>query len=247
MRVKIYQCIIVFIIMVNKLSVFALPKGFVYLKDIDSTIVQNLRYYTKENFIGKRIDGYKANKVILTIQAAEALSKVQKDLLKKGYSLVVYDAYRPERAVAHFVGWSQNPTDQQGKQKYYPMINKEDCFKLGYISSRSYHSRGSTVDVTIIKLNNALKNIEVSNRKLTNGETIPYLDDGTVDMGSSFDLFGKASHHDTDLVEHKFLEQRNELREIMKKNGFNEYSKEWWHYTLDKEPFPDTYFDFEVE
>jgi D-alanyl-D-alanine dipeptidase len=233
--------------MVNKLSVFALPNGFVYLNDIDPTIVQNLRYYTEDNFIGKRIDGYKSNKVILTINAAEALSKVQKDLLKKGYSLVVYDAYRPERAVAHFVSWGQNPSDQQGKQKYYPTINKEDCFKLGYISSRSYHSRGSTVDVTIIKLNKALKNIEIGNRKLTNGEIIPYLDDGTVDMGSSFDLFGEASHHDTDLVERKFLEQRNELREIMKKNGFNEYVKEWWHYTLDKEPFSDTYFDFEIE
>jgi D-alanyl-D-alanine dipeptidase len=233
--------------MFSKISVFALPSGFVYLSDIDHTIIQNLRYFTEENFVGERVNGYKSNKVILTSEAAEALSHVQKELLKKGYSLVVYDAYRPERAVKHFISWGRDLADQKEKQKYYPKINKNDCFKFGYIASRSSHSRGSTVDVTIIKLNNSLENIKVTNRNLTNGETIPYLDDGTVDMGSSFDLFHEASHHNSNIIENKFLKQRNWLREIMKKNGFNDYPEEWWHYTLSKEPFPDTYFDFEIE
>jgi len=227
---------------------FTLPTGFVYLKDIDPTIIQNLRYNTAENFIGKKIDGYKSNKVILTKNAAEALSEAQKELLKDGYSLVVYDAYRPQKAVDSFIQWSIDNTTQTEKIKYYPDINKEDVFKLGYVAKKSGHSRGSTVDVTIIKSNELLSNnVEITSRKLINSESILYLNDNTIDMGSSFDLLSEVSHHDTHLIEHKFLERRNYLRAIMKKHGFNEYQKEWWHYTLNNEPFPDSYFDFDIE
>jgi len=256
MKQKIYKStqltilhIIFFIIgyfMIACSLAFALPKGFVYLKDIDPTIIENLRYYSNENFMGRKIDGYKSGKVILTKQAAEAISNVQKVLLKDGYSLVIYDAYRPQRAVDSFVQWGADIDDQGEKEKYYPAINKADVFELGYVAVKSSHTRGSTVDLTIIKTNDSLKAIEIKKRQLKDESWIPFLDDGTVDMGSSFDLFGEASHHDSNLIGSQFLIMRNYLRETMKKYGFNEYKEEWWHYTLKDEPFPDTYFDFEI-
>ncbi len=224
-----------------------LPKDFIYLKDIDPTIIENLRYFSNENFIGRKIDGYKANRVILTYKAAIALVKVQQELLKEGYSLVIYDAYRPQRAVNVFMKWSKDSDDQIAKEKYYPDINKADVFKLGYVAEKSGHSRGSTIDLSIIKIGDSLKPITLQKRQLKNGSIIPFLDDGTVDMCSSFDLFGEASHHDNNLIETECLDRRNHLRGIMKKNGFNDYQEEWWHYTLKDEPFPDTYFDFVVE
>jgi D-alanyl-D-alanine dipeptidase len=224
-----------------------LPKDFVYLKDIEPTIIENLRYFSNENFMGRKIDGYKANRVILTSEAAIALVKIQQELLKNGYSLVIYDAYRPQLAVDFFMKWSKDSNDQVAKEKYYPDINKADVFKLGYVAEKSGHSRGSTVDLSIIRIGDSLKPITFQKRQLKNGSIIPFLDDGSVDMSSSFDLFGEASHHDSNLIETEFLARRNYLRGIMKKNGFNDYPEEWWHYTLKNEPFPDTYFDFVVE
>ena len=197
--------------------------------------------------MGRKIDGYKANRVILTSEAAIALVKIQQELLKNGYSLVIYDAYRPQRAVDFFMKWSKDSNDQVAKEKYYPDINKADVFKLGYVAEKSGHSRGSTVDLSIIRIGDSLKPITFQKRQLKNGSIIPFLDDGSVDMSSSFDLFGEASHHDSNLIETEFLARRNYLRGIMKKNGFNDYPEEWWHYTLKNEPFPDTYFDFVVE
>lgn len=234
-------------VVMNIPHAFALPDEFVYLKDIDPTIIEDLRYYSNENFIGRKIDGYKANRVILTSEAADALSRVQQQLLKDGYSLVVYDAYRPARSVDYFKQWSLDLSDQSEKEKYYPAINKVDVFKLGYVAEKSSHSRGSTVDITIIKLGTVLKNISAGSRQLRDGSSVPFLDDGTIDMGTSFDLFGEASHHDNNLIDSKHLKMRNYLRNIMKTNGFDDYKEEWWHYTLKQEPFPDTYFDFEVE
>ncbi|MGI4775708.1 MAG: M15 family metallopeptidase [Janthinobacterium lividum] len=225
----------------------ALPNGFIYLRDIDPTIIENLRYYSGENFIGRRVDGYKSNKVILTKEAAKSLSKVQKELLSNGYSLIVYDAYRPQKAVDQFVKWSEDSADQINKNKYYPDVAKNDVFKLGYVAEKSGHTRGSTVDVTMIRSDSALKEITIHNRKLLDGNLAPYLEDGTVDMGTSFDLFGVASHHDSKLIEKKYLDLRNYLRTVMKENGFKEYQEEWWHYTLENEPFLEIYFDFDIE
>jgi D-alanyl-D-alanine dipeptidase len=143
--------------------------------------------------------------------------------------------------------WSKDSNDQVAKEKYYPDINKADVFKLGYVAEKSGHSRGSTVDLSIIRIGDSLKPITFQKRQLKNGSIIPFLDDGSVDMSSSFDLFGEASHHDSNLIETEFLARRNYLRGIMKKNGLNDYPEEWWHYTLKNEPFPDTYFDFVVE
>ena len=225
----------------------ALPQGFVYLKNIEPSIIENLRYNTTENFTGKQVEGYHANKVILSLQAAEGLAEIQLNLATEGYSLVIYDAYRPLKAVNAFKGWSKDINEQTQKEKYYDEIDKRDVFKLGYIAEKSGHSRGSTVDVSIIKLGSAIKEITVYQRTLINGSVVPYLDDGSLDMGTSFDLFGEASFHDSYLIEDKYLKSRNYLRNIMKKGGFREYSKEWWHYTLDNEPFPDSYFDFDIK
>jgi len=215
---------IIFIMVSYSCNAFALPEGFVYLEEVDPTIVQDLRYYTNENFIGRKLVGYKSNKVILTKQAAEALSKAQKAFLEDGYSLVVYDGYRPQQTVDFFIKWAADVTDQAEKEKYYPAINKADVFKLGYVAEKSGHSRGSTADLTIIKRGNSLKVPEVQKRQLTDG-----------------------SHHDSKLITPETLTMRNYLRNMMKKHGFHEYKEEWWHYTLKDEPFPNTYFNFEVK
>lgn len=217
---------------------------FVMLSSIDPTIIENSRYFTSDNFLGKPIDGYTSNKIVCTKQAAEHLKKAHDDLKNQGYRLVIYDGYRPQRAVNQFMKWSKDPNDQIAKMQYYPTVNKKDVFQLGYVAEKSSHSRGSTFDLTIIPINTPLKSLVLKYKKLTNGEEIPFLDDNTVDMGSSFDLFHEASHHDSPLVTSEQNAMRQLLRETMKKHGFKEYPEEWWHYTLANEPYPDTYFDF---
>jgi len=160
-------CLILFI--ANAALAVELPKDFVNLKEIEPSIIENLRYFSNENFIGRKIDGYNANRVILTHKAAIALVKVQQELLKDGYSLVIYDAYRPQRAVDLFMKWSKDSEDQIAKEKYYPNINKADVFKLGYVAEKSGHSRGSTVDLSIIKVGDSLKPITLQKRQLKNG------------------------------------------------------------------------------
>ena len=202
-----------------------LKKGFSYLSDVDGSIQQELRYFSSNNFIGKKIDGYKKNNVIISNAAANALKKVQAELKQMGLSLKVYDAYRPQQSVDHFVRWAKKLNDTLMKQSYYPTIRKSDLFQLGFIASKSGHTRGSSVDLSIVEIK-------------TNKE---------IDMGSSYDFFGATSHSF-----HKKLSSRQEknrilLRNIMIKNGFKPYDKEWWHFTLVDEPFPNTYFNFDIE
>lgn len=226
-------------------------KGFVYLHEIDPTILVSLRYATDENFVGKPVDGYKSSKVIMTKQAAEALKKVQASVKKDGYSLVVYDAYRPQEAVDHFMRWSAAIDDQIKESQYYPRVNKKDVFDLGYVAKRSGHSRGSTVDLTLIKLGDSLHKIEEHDRVLLDGFTIKYLDDGTLDMGSSFDLFDVASHYENKVIGEPYTTRRTYLKNIMEKHGFKNYSEEWWHFTLKNEPYlaslDESYHNFPVE
>ena len=234
------------------LSDEARSKGFVYLSEVDPTILVSLRYYSNENFVGKPVNGYKKSVVILTKQVAEALKKVQESLKKDGYSLVVYDAYRPQQAVDHFMCWSVRASDQLKKSHYYPRVNKADVFELGYVAERSGHSRGSAIDLTIIEVDKKLHAVKESERTLRDGFTITFLDDGTVDMGSSFDLFDVASHtKENDVIEEKYKKLRTYLRQVMEKQGFKNYSEEWWHFTLRNEPFPAnsdaSYFNFPVE
>jgi D-alanyl-D-alanine dipeptidase len=229
----------------------ARDKGFVYLHEIDPTILISLRYNSNENFVGKPVDGYKKSVVIITKQAAYALKKVQQEVKKDGYCLVVYDAYRPQQAVNHFIRWSSNTADKSKENQYYPRVDKDQVFDLGYIAKRSGHSRGSTIDLTIIKDGEALHEIQEQERELCDGCTIKFLDDGTVDMGSSFDLFDEASHTHNKFIEGQFQERRDYLKAKMEEHGFKNYEKEWWHFNLRNEPFPadrdDSYFDFPIE
>lgn len=223
------------------------PTNFVFLTDIDPTIIEHSRYFTSENFLGRPVIGYNGPRISCTREAALALKSAQAEFLKDGYRLVVYDGYRPQRAVNEFVKWSLDKNDQVAKHLYYPTINKAHAFKLGYIAKKSGHSRGSTFDLTLIPIGQKLQDIKVTSRELLNGEVIPFLDDNTVDMGSSFDLFHQVSNHDSLLVTPKQHEMRNFLRSVMKKHGFKEYKGEWWHYTLEHEPYPNTYFDYVIE
>lgn len=234
------------------LSEEARAKGFVFLHEIDPTILVSLRYATSENFVGAPVDGYKrSDVVVLTRQTAEALKKVQEEVKKDGYSLVVYDAYRPQKAVNHFVRWGLDVVNQTKKSHYYPRVEKDQCFELGYIAKRSGHSRGSTVDLTLIKIGNSLHKIQEQKRTLSDGFVIDFLDDGTVDMGSSFDLFDVASHHENALIQENFKAQRAYLTKKMLDHGFKTFPEEWWHFTLKNEPYPYTedssYFDFNIE
>jgi D-alanyl-D-alanine dipeptidase len=209
------------------LSLFGqnLPKGFVYLSNIDKTIQSELRYYSSNNFIGKKIDGYNDNCVIVTKETADALHSVQQILIKKGLSLKIFDAYRPQQAVDHFVRWAKVLDDTLMKKEYYPDVPKSELFKRGYIASKSGHSRGSTVDLTIVHIKTGKE----------------------LDMGSPFDFFGKKSHP---LSKKIGVDQKNNrfiLRKVMIENNFRPYKNEWWHFTLRNEPFPTTYFNFPIE
>ena len=202
-----------------------LPKGFVYLSNIDKTIQSELRYFSSNNFIGKKIDGYNDNCVIVTKETAEALHNVQQILIKKGLSLKIFDTYRPQQAVNHFVRWAKVLDDTLMKKQYYPDVPKSELFKRGYIASKSGHSRGSTVDLTIVDLK-------------TNKE---------LDMGSPFDFFGKKSHPLSKKIGVDQKKNRFILRKVMIENNFRPYKNEWWHFTLRNEPFPTTYFNFPIE
>ena len=202
-----------------------LPKGFVYLSSIDASIKSELRYYSNNNFIGKSINGYKSNTVIITELAAKSLKKVQQKLLQFNLSLKVFDAYRPQQAVNHFVKWAKDLNDTLMKQQYYPKVSKNNLFQFGYIASKSGHTRGSTVDLTIVDLK-------------TNKE---------LDMGSPYDFFGTISHPMQQKINKKQRANRLLLRNLMLTNGFKPYENEWWHFTLKNEPFPVTYFNFPIK
>jgi len=202
-----------------------LPKGFVYVKDSIPDIEVELRYCYNNNFVGENVDGYEEHVAILTAEATEALKAVQKELRKQGLSIKIYDSYRPQRAVNHFVRWAKEVNDTLMKKQYYPKVPKSELFKRGYIASKSGHTRGSTVDLTIVDL--------TTNKEL--------------DMGSPYDFFGEASHSFYKDITKKQKDNRMYLREIMLLNGFVPYDNEWWHFTLNNEPYPKTYFNFSVE
>jgi D-alanyl-D-alanine dipeptidase len=222
-----------------------LPPGFVYLEDVDPTIKTHSRYSSEENFLGRKVIGYLNDEIIITEKAALALKEVQKEVSKQGLSLLVYDAYIPKRAINDFQNWIHDIDDKIMERWYFPNSNKAKLTDAIY--SKIAHSRGSSVDVTLIFAN---KNVEVpvySWRKLPSGKVIPYLDDGSCDMGTSFDLFNSASAIDNEDIPDSAKLFRSYLREAMEKYGFKNNSNAWWHYILKNEPFPNTYFDFVVE
>ena len=202
-----------------------LPDGFIYLDEAVPDLAIDLRYGTGDNFLGERIDGYRHAHAILSGPAAVALAGVQAALRPFGLGLKVFDAYRPQRAVDHFVRWGQDLEDQRTKSDYYPDVAKEDLFKEGYIASQSSHSRGSTVDVTIVHRDGSGMVREL-------------------DMGSRFDFFGPISWPDSREATPPQRANRALLQSLMRSQGFVPYAQEWWHFTLSGEPYPDTYFDF---
>lgn len=202
-----------------------LPEGFVHLKEFLPEARFEIRYATTHNFTGRVVEGYLSDNVSLTIEAAKALKKASDDLKSQGYGILIYDAYRPKRAVDFFIAWSKEPENNLTKEEFYPEFKKEELFNKGYLAKRSGHSRGSTVDLTLY-----------------------YLDSGElVDMGSPYDFLGTISNHGTDKITEEQTRNRNILKDAMKKAGFKELRTEWWHYELLNEPYPDTYFDFVVE
>lgn len=201
--------------------------AFVDAGEIVPGLVVEMRYAGEHNFVGRRIDGYRRRLCLLTGQAAKALAEVQRDLAEDALGLKVFDCYRPSRAVTHFVRWAENLADERGKAEFYPDVNKRDLFKDGYIAARSSHSRGSTVDITLVRLEDGQPAAEL-------------------DMGTPFDFFSKRSWLEDKSVNAQAQANRALLAAAMAKRGFKPYDQEWWHYTLAEEPFPDTYFDFPV-
>ena len=200
------------------------PSGFVVLGDFIPDIVQEIRYFSTYNFIGDRIDGYEEPCALTTIEAARALKGVSNEMFVMGYRLKIFDAYRPATAVKHFVLWGIEDTDIRMKPYFYPDEQKQELFIKGYIASKSSHSRGSTVDLTLLDM-------------ATGKE---------VDMGSPFDFFGEISHPDYKGITEEQYANRMMLQKVLMRNGFEPIDCEWWHFTLKDEPYPDTYFDFPV-
>ena len=197
---------------------------FVLLSDAVPDAILEIRYYSTYNFVGARIDGYEEPVALLTKEAAAALKEVSDDVIAQGYRLKIYDAYRPQKAVDHFVRWAEDTADVKMKEYFYPDLEKDVLFPLGYIAEHSGHSRGSTVDLTLFDMTTEKE----------------------ADMGGTFDFFGELSHPDYKDITDEQYANRMILREAMLRHGFKPLDEEWWHFTLENEPYPDTYFTFPV-
>ena len=203
-----------------------LPEGFAYVRDLIPDVVEEMYYATEHNFVGAPIDGYQARRAILTRKAAQALGIAALAAQVDGYRLVIFDAYRPERAVRHFMRWAEDAQDVRTQADYYPeFADKQALISGGFIAKRSGHSRGSTVDLTLMSVET--------------GETL--------EMGTDFDRFGPLAAHGAEGISETAAQNRAYLCRLMLGAGFVPYSAEWWHYTLKDEPYPDTYFDFIVK
>jgi D-alanyl-D-alanine dipeptidase len=225
----------------------ALPKGFVYLREIDPTIVQDVRYAGSHNFVGRPIKGYLAAECILSEPAANALEAVQRRLAQKKLSLIVWDCYRPKRAVDNFLQWSKDPTRSEMKSEFYPRTDKEKLFALGYLAKRSAHSRGSTVDLGLVPAASSFAprpNPAPPLKPCTSPKGERF-EDGTIDFGTGYDCLDVLANTSNALAGETALHNRQTLKSYMEGAGFRPYAKEWWHFELVKEPFHGG-FDFEV-
>ena len=201
------------------------PDNFIYLTELIPNVRFDLRYYSDDNFIGQPIPGYHSNVMIVTLQAALALKKVQHELAYSHFALKFFDGYRPQAAVDYFIRWANDPEDLRMKEIYYPNVDKDELIPKGFIAEKSSHSRGSTVDVTIISMENGSE----------------------LDMGTPFDLFDQKSWPSDTTVSIQQRANRQLLRSVMSKHGFIGLEEEWWHFTLRDEPYPDSYFNFLVK
>ena len=225
-----------------------LPNKFVYLDDFIPSIVIELRYNSSFNFIGKNIDGYKNNRCILTIDMAEALKEVQNELQVMGLGLKVYDAYRPQMAVDHFLRWANDESDSLTKKEFYPTFSKKELLENRYIATKSSHSRGSAIDLTIVSFPlSEQRPFKIEDQwDCSKGNYVPQRDN-SLDMGSSYDCFHEISHTGSTIITPQQRANRLLLKSLMEKQGFRNYYKEWWHYNFINETFPETYFNFPVD
>jgi len=231
----------------NTIESSHLPEGFGYLHGLLPFMQWDARYAGSQNFIGSPLDGYLIPAVVVSIPVAEALVKAQSIFEGHGYQVVVYDSYRPQKAVDHFLRWSQDAReDAQCAANYHPSLPKNTLFQNGYIARQSSHTRGCAIDLTLIYKGQTLKPMEAIKRSKTNGHSYTYFDDGTCDMGTHFDFLDESSHTESDLVPENCLTLRRYFKEVMSQCGFENYRKEWWHFQLIDEPFKDTYFDFDI-
>ena len=198
--------------------------GFVSVGEAIPDVLLDIRYYSSFNFIGERIDGYEEPAALLTREAAQALKEASREAMEQGFRLKVFDTYRPQKAVDHFVRWAKDPEDIRMKAFFYPDLEKKKIIPQGYIAEHSGHSRGSTVDLTLFDM----------------------ATQQDVDMGGTFDFFGKLSHPDYSGVSEVQHANRMLLQSLMVKHGFRPLETEWWHFTLENEPWLDTYFTFSV-
>lgn len=202
----------------------AFEKAFVNITDVVPDAILEIRYFGTYNFVGTRIDGYLQPTALLTREAAAALREVSDEMVAKGYRLKIYDAYRPQRAVDHFVRWAADVPDTAMKRYFYPDLDKGVLFEQDYIMAKSGHTRGSTVDLTLFDMTTEKE----------------------VDMGGTFDWFGEESHPDYTAITERQFTNRMLLRDVMLRHGFKPLESEWWHFTLTDEPFKDTYFNHPV-
>lgn len=242
--------LIVFLVSImTSVPVSKVPEEFVDIKDVIPSIVLDLRYYTAHNFVGRKVDGYEAPRCYLTKAAAESLKKVQEELSQFSLSLKIYDGYRPQRAVDHFVRWAEDISDTVTKKEFYPTVDKRNLFKDGYIARKSSHSRGSAVDLTIVPLPVPEQERYVEGQDLCNCflSAEKRFKDNSINMGTGFDCFHSHSWTASDHIGAQQRANRFLLKTVMEKYGFKNYEKEWWHFSLENEPFPDIYFDFVIE
>ncbi|MHC3428257.1 M15 family metallopeptidase [Streptomyces sp. DT18] len=224
------------------------PTSFVELRDIDPTIIEDIRYATPHNFTGVPVTGYTQPLCLLTRSTAEALHRAQRHLLRRGYSLKVYDCFRPQRAVDHFVRWAEDLSDQRMKAEFYPRVDKTRLFADGYIAEKSGHSRGSTLDLSFVRLPAHPTRPYVPGETLTScyGPKAERFPDAAVDTGTGFDCFDTLAHTDDPRITGIRRAHRDLLTTTLEHEGFTNLPEEWWHFTHQPEQYPDTYFDFPV-
>ena len=225
-----------------------IPSDFVDIKQVLPSAILDIRYHGDHNFVGTRVDGYEAARCFVTKPAAKALAKVQEELQEFSLSLKIYDCYRPQRAVNHFVRWAKDIGDAKTKAEFYPAVDKRNLFRDDYIAERSGHSRGSTVDLTIVPLPVPKEETYTPGQPLR-ACFMPASErfgDSSIDMGTGFDCFDELSHPANPRVGTQQRANRLLLKTLMDRRGFKNYAQEWWHFTLRNEPYPNTYFDFPV-
>ncbi len=201
-----------------------MERGFVFLDEVLSGVRWDAKYATWDNFTGTPVDGYEVNRVVGSDALADALQAAKERAAAIGFGLLLWDAYRPQRAVDRFLEWSALPEDGSTKQRFYPNIDRAAMFTSGYVAPKSGHSRGSAVDLTLYRLDT--------------GELVP--------MGGGHDFMDERSHHGAPGVSAVEARNRRTLCDLMEHSGFERYDHEWWHYALRYEPYPDTYFDFPI-